>query len=101
MIALMFMLVSAGWGLMLGSILVIVLTSTCRVINLLPASEQQRRPLGYWLAVCVSLVCLHIGYVSEDVIGRHSLATIGFYVGMAAALALNPGQWRAILRRLS
>ncbi|MDD1963760.1 hypothetical protein NPS29_00345 [Pseudomonas putida] len=101
MIALLFVLVSAGWGLLLGSMLVIVLASAGRLINLLsPASEQQRRPLGYRLAVCISLVCLHFGYVSEDVIGRHSLASIGFYVGVATALALNPRQWRAILKKL-
>lgn len=101
MIELIFVLMCTCWGLMLGSVLVVTLTTVGRLVDvLLPSSSPLSRFAAHWMAACTSLVALHIEYVNEDVIGRHPFAALGFYAGVAVAFGLRPAQWRAILRQL-
>ncbi|MFJ3681406.1 hypothetical protein [Pseudomonas sp. NPDC090208] len=100
--ALMFTLVCTGWGVIVGSILMTALTSLKRAFSyLIPSMAVWLVNISYWMAIAVSLAALHFGYVSEDDIGRHIFATIGFYLGIAASLAIKPAKWRAAFSQIA
>lgn len=101
MVFAIFALVCAVWGVLLGSILVAVLTTIKRLLEL--TSHLRTGVItgvGYWLAAAGAFVTLHLHYIVGDDVGRHAVATLGFYIGAAIPFILGPVRRRAILRSI-
>lgn len=101
MIALIFVCICAGWGLLLGSLIVAVLTSDRRMIEIsIPSSSGSMLSCAYWTIAGAAFIAMHFNYVDEDVIGGHTLAAVGFYFGAALPFLLGSKGRRALVRKV-
>lgn len=101
MILTFFVIVCAGWGVLLGSTLVAVMAALKRLVELTgQPGTGVVTSFGYWVLAAGMFVTLHLNYVDGDDIGRHTLATLGFYIGAAIPFVLGPVRRRAILRAI-
>jgi tellurite resistance protein TehA-like permease len=99
MLAAIFVLVCAGWGLLIGTLMATVLRSLRRLAELTaPNFSKTLIGCAYWILALAILMTLHFHYVSDDDIGRHVLATAGFYIGAAVPFAMDAQRIRGILR---
>ena len=100
--AIIFGLTCAGWGLLLSSLLIAVLSCMRRLAEI--TGHQPTKMLarwGYWSLVGLAFITLHFNYVEGDDIGRHTLASLGFYIGLAIPFVLGPDRRRTIVRYVS
>ncbi|MFK3797152.1 hypothetical protein [Pseudomonas sp. NPDC088444] len=102
MIAATFTLVCTGWGILLGTFAVLVLGMAKRLLEIsLPSCSTSLVSGAYWASVCVGFLALHFNYVSDDSIGRHGWAMLGFYFGVAVPFALGSERVRSIMWKVS